>query len=329
VRDKLTTILKIVVSLGLIAFVLWRVKLDKVAAQLASANLWFVLAALALYVLAIVVNGVKWQILLRAQGVRVPIGAVLQFLFTGFFFNNFLPANVGGDVMRGYGLARYTDRTADAAVSVIVDRIVGLIAYMSTAAVAAIVAVNLTGHSALQQVEWVAIVALVLLAGLFAVLLSRRLRALIGRLFTWRFLIRLGPFWARVSAAFDAYRFRYGTLALAFGVALIGIICTTFVNWCLSQAMGGLMPLAAIFLFNPLIALVLMIPISIGGIGVSQTAYPFFFGLAGVPTDHSVAVSLLIYAIAVVASLPGGVFWLRNKGRTYAVESKPATNDTN
>ena len=41
---------------------------------------------------------------------------VLQFLYAGFFFNNFLPANVGGDVMRGYGLARYTDRTADAAV---------------------------------------------------------------------------------------------------------------------------------------------------------------------------------------------------------------------
>ena len=153
--------------------------------------------------LAIVVNGVKWQILLRAQGVRVPFGAVLRFLFTGFFFNNFLPANVGGDVMRGYGLARYTDRTADAAVSVIVDRIVGLIAYMSTAAVAAIVAVNLAGQHALQQVEWVAIVALAALAGLFAMLLSRRLRALITRLFRWRWPCRPG---AALGARFRGVR---------------------------------------------------------------------------------------------------------------------------
>ena len=77
--------------------------------RLASANRWFLLAGLALFVAAIVVNAAKWQVLLRAQGVRIPFGALLEFQFVGFFFNNFLPANVGGDVMRGYGLARYTD----------------------------------------------------------------------------------------------------------------------------------------------------------------------------------------------------------------------------
>jgi hypothetical protein len=309
-RSKLTTLLKIIVSLGLITIALWRVDLAKVAAQLASANLWYVLVAVILYTAAIIINGVKWQILLRAQGVVVPFGPVLQFLYAGFFFNNFLPANVGGDVIRGYGLARYTDRTADAAVSVVVDRIVGLIAYMSTAAVAAIVAVNLTGLVALKRVEWIAFVALAGLAGTFALLLSRRLRGLISRMFAWRLLAPLAPMWARVSDAFNAYRFKYGAVALAFGVALLGIACTSLVNWCLSQSMGGQMTLPVIFLFNPLIALVLMVPISIGGIGVSQTAYPFFYGLAGVPAAHALAVSLLMQAVAIIASLPGGVFWL-------------------
>ncbi len=312
-RAKLTTLLKIIVSVGLITFALARANLGVVAAQLASAKLWLVMAALVLYVAAIIINGLKWQVLLRAQGIVVPFGAMLQFLFVGFFFNNFLPANIGGDVMRGFGLARYTDRTADAAVSVIVDRVVGLTAYLSTAVVAAIVAVNLTGHAELAQMEWIAILALAVLLSGFGLLLSRRLRGLITRLFTWRWLKPLAPLWDRVSEAFNAYRFRYAALALAFGIALLGILCTTLVNWCLSQAMGGYMSLAAIFLFNPLIALVLMIPISIGGIGVSQTAYPFFFGLAGVPADHSLAVSLLIYAVAVVASLPGGVLWLKSQ----------------
>jgi glycosyltransferase 2 family protein len=309
-RDKLLNILKIVVSLSLITIALWRVDLAKVAAQLVSANRWYLLAAVLLYTVAIIINGVKWQILLRAQEVRVPFGPVLQFLYAGFFFNNFLPANIGGDVIRGYGLARYTDRTADAAVSVVVDRIIGLIAYMSTAAVAAVVAVNLTGLIALKRVEWIAFVALAALAGTFAILMSRHLRGLISRLFTWRLLAPLAPMWTHVSDAFNAYRFKYGAIALAFGVALIGIACTSLVNWCLSQSMGGQMSLPMIFLFNPLIALVLMVPISIGGIGVSQTAYPFFYGLAGVPVAHALAVSLLMQAVAIVASLPGGVFWL-------------------
>ena len=311
-RDKLTTLLKLLISLALIALVFSRVDLAHVAAQLRAANLWLCGAGLALYLVAIGVNAVKWRLLLAAQGVTIPFAALLRFQFVGFFFNNFLP-QVGGDVMRGYGLARYTDRTADAAVSVIVDRVIGLITYTSTAAVAAFVTVTFGGHSELRGVEWVAVAALAILAAGFGVLLSRRLRGLIGRLFAWRFLSVLAPAWGRVSDAFNAYRFSYAALARAFGVALVGIVCTTLVNWFLSQAMGGLMSLAAIVLFNPLIALALMIPVSIGGLGVNQTAYPFFYGLAGVPAGHALAVSLLMQAVIILGSLPGGVFWLKGK----------------
>ncbi|MCX7670441.1 MAG: flippase-like domain-containing protein, partial [Anaerolineae bacterium] len=109
-RDKATTFLKVFISLILIVIVFSRVDLAAVAAQLATARPALVAAALLFYLLAIAVNAVKWLVLLRAQGVRVPFGELLQMQFVGFFFNNFLPANVGGDVMRGYTLARYTDR---------------------------------------------------------------------------------------------------------------------------------------------------------------------------------------------------------------------------
>ena len=310
-RDRAITLLKILVSVGLVIWAFSKVDLPQVRRQLASANPWYFVAALLLYEVAILVNGVKWQILLRAQGVQVPFKAVLEFLFIGFFFNNFLPANVGGDLMRGYGLARYTDRSADAAVSVIVDRVVGLMAYMSTAVVAAIVVVNLRGHEELQRLEWVAALALLVLMAGFAALLSRRGRSLLDRLFSSRVLVPLAPTWGRVSSAFNAYRFQYRALVLAFGVALLGILCTTFVNWLLSQSMGGLMPLASIVLINPLIALVLMLPISIGGIGVTQTVYPFLFSLAGVPAYHALAVSLLMQLIVFLGGLPGAVLWLR------------------
>lgn len=311
-RDRLITLAKIVVSLGLIAYVISSVDLAKVGQQLASANVGFLLLAFVVYLTAMTVNAVKWRILLGAQRVNIPFTALLQFQFIGFFFNNFLPATVGGDVMRGYGLARYTDRTADAAVSVVVDRIIGLTAYMVTAAVAAIVAVSVTGHGELQGIEWVAIVAMLGLALILGALFSRRLRALVGRLFSWRWLTPLAPVWNGVSSAFDCYRFRYGALVMAFGVAFLGILCTTLANWFLSLSMGGAMSLPLILLFNPLIALALIVPISIGGLGASQTLYlKLFSGLGGVPEGHAVAVSVLLQVIAILASLPGGVLWLR------------------
>jgi len=315
VRNKLTTLLKIVVSIVLILIVFSRVHLAAVGALLASANPWFVLAAFALYELAITVNAAKWQVLLHAQQVFIPFGPLLEFQFVGFFFNNFLPANVGGDVMRGYELARYTDRTADAAVSVIVDRVIGLLAYMSTAAVAAFILVTFRGRSDLQAVEWVAGMALAVLVAGFSVLLSRRLRGFISRVLNWLPFAPLASIWEKLSDAFSAYRFQYRALVVAFGIALLGIGCTTLVNWCLSQAVGGQMSLPIIMLINPLIALVLMLPISIGGLGLNQAAYPFFYGLAGVTADHAVAVSVLMQAIILIGSLPGGVFWLRGRKR--------------
>lgn len=310
-RSKLLTIAKVLVSLGLIVYVFGHVPLAAVGGQLGTARLAPLLLAFALYLTAMTLNAVKWQVLLRAQAIIIPFRALLRFQFIGFFFNNLPSATVAGDVMRGYGLARYTDRTADAAVSVIVDRIVGLTAYMATAAVAAVIASRVTGRGELAGIEIVAVIALLALAAILAVLLSRRLRGLISRVFAWPPLARLAPLWERTSEAFNCYRFRYAALAVAFGVALLGIGCTTLVNWFVSQSMGGLMPLLYILLFNPLIALVLMIPISIGGLGLSQNAYTSFFGLVGVPAGHALAVSLLMNLIQILASLPGGVLWLQ------------------
>ena len=84
------------------------------------------------------------------------------------------------------------------------------------------------------------------------------------------------------------------------------------------------MSLPVIMLFNPLIALVGMLPISIGGIGVNQAAYPFFYGLAGVPVDHALAVSILMQAIMFLGSLPGGVLWLVGKRQEPAAPEQQA-----
>ena len=55
----------------------------------------------------------------------------------------------------------------------------------------------------------------------------------------------------------------------------------------------------------------LLVPISVGGHGVIQGAYPFFYSLLGVPATQAVAVSVLMSFIIILGSLPGGVLWLR------------------
>ncbi len=313
-RGRAIAGLKIAISLGLIAWAFSRIPLAEVGRQLASARPGYLLAGLAAYVLAILADGAKWHVLLRGQGFVLPRTTVFRFQFIGFFFNNFLPsANLGGDLMRGFGLARLTERPAGAAVSVLLDRIIGFLAYMSSAVVASIIAVNVIGREELRQVRGIAILAVLAIVLGLGLLLNGRARALIARLLRWRRLPALARAWEQVSDALDAYRNRSHALRAAFGIALLGIVCTALVNWFISQAMGGEMALPLIFLLNPLVALALMLPISIGGLGVSQTVYPFFYGMAGVSAEHALAVSLLVQLTQLVASLPGGFFWLRSR----------------
>jgi hypothetical protein len=202
---------------------------------LTTANYGYLLLALGLFVLAVVTNAIKWYILLRAQGIPVPLGALTNYTFVGFFFNNFLPANVGGDVMRGFGLARYTARSAEAAVSVIVDRIIGLMAFMFTVLAAALVAVSIapagqSGGSALAdnltQVEIVAVVGLAVITGVFGVILSQRLRLRLSRVFEFKLLRPLAPLYRRLSEAFGAYRHQFRALLAAFAVGVVTVMLT-------------------------------------------------------------------------------------------------------
>jgi uncharacterized protein (TIRG00374 family) len=325
-RDKLITALKIVVSLGLIAYLLSRVGIDEVveAMRSASTNYLYLLVALAIYFGAIAVGSVKWQILLKAQGIKVPLGNLLSFTFVGLFFGNFLPTNVGGDLVRGYDLARHTLLPAETAVSVVVDRMLGLIAFIFVAVVMALLVVYTEGQVGLWEVAAAAGVALLALSGIFALMLSDRLRRQLRRLFNAPLLSSLAPLYDKLSTALSAYRRSYGALAIGFCISILVLTIGSVVNYLISLALGGGISLLHIFLFTPLITFVLLIPISIGGIGLNQSAYVFFFNLVGVSEQKSLAMSLIMQAIIIISSLPGGILWWRKRSVRRADSPPPA-----
>jgi len=342
-KDKLITAVKAIISLGLMAYLFYRFLSDPhdrdvLLTTLTTANYWYLLVAIGLFVIAVITNAVKWYILLRAQGIPVPLRALTNYTFVGFFFNNFLPANVGGDLMRGFGLARYTERSAEAAVSVIVDRIIGLAAFMFTAVVAAIIAVNIVpqagGDDAVVQnlvlVEIVSLLGMAAIIGGFAVLLSRRLRRLVGRLFEIKFLAPLAPIYHRLSNAFGAYRHQYSALFWAFSVGVVTVLLTGLVDVAILAGLRGDVAPIYIFLFNPMIAILLIIPISIGGLGTGSVLYVYFYGLVGVPEALAFALSLIKQAVIYIGSLPGGVLWLQSRQarRGRQVQEQPGESES-
>jgi uncharacterized protein (TIRG00374 family) len=92
---------------------------------------WLILLVLFIYILRIILNGLRWQGLLRVANIRIPVKDVEKMIFLGFFVSNFLPTTIGGDVVRLLSLFRYTDLRSRGFASVVLDRLVNVIAMLS------------------------------------------------------------------------------------------------------------------------------------------------------------------------------------------------------
>src|SRR5512135_1355186 len=213
-KTILWTASKIGVTIAIIIFLFARIDLAVMARHLARANMLLLLLALALYFLAIGLGALKWQVLVRAQNMNIPLGDLLAYSLVGLFFGNLLPSNVGGDVVRAYGLVRVTDRAEAAAISVLVDRLMGLVAFLGAAVVmAALAAVTLTRGAELEQIE----VATVVVAALFifasTLMFSRRVSQRLKWVFRFSLLAPFLPIAQRVYHALQVYRHSYRALA--------------------------------------------------------------------------------------------------------------------
>ena len=313
-KSLLFNFLKIGVTIAIIVFLFSRVDLAVMAQHLVRANAGLLLVALALYFFAIFLGAVKWQVLVRAQNLDTPLGDLLAYSLVGLFFGNLLPSNVGGDVVRAYGLARISARAEAAAVSVLVDRLMGLVAFLSAAVVmATLAAATLTRGAELEQIEIATVVAAALFLFTTALLFSRRVSQRVKWVFGLGPLKRVQPIAQRVYHALQVYRHSYRALALNFALSACIVIVTTFVWYVVALALGIDASLIYFFLFNPLIAFVLLIPISFNGLGPKEATAVFFFGLIGVSSELALAMSLIFHLLVVLTSLPGGVLWWRER----------------
>lgn len=337
--SRLWSLAKLAIGLALLYFLY--TKLEDPAGlwqQILTANKLLLLAALLCYALAVATSGVKWGILLRAIGIPVRTPRLLAYQWVAEFFNNFLPAQVGGDVMRGYALASDTHRRADAAASVLIDRFLGLFVFMLAAAVASS-AMLFFGrpdgtHFAGDELVSMRIMALgsvAIASALVAVLiamLSRRVKRFAERILRILPLSdKIMPVWQKLAQAFNAYRYAYRALLLSGFGSLLIVLLTSVQIWLIANAIdAGSISLLEVLVINPIIVLLLVaVPLAPGGLGVRQGAFSIMFFLIGAGGDLGYAVGLIQQFVVYLVSVPGGILWMRRGVRQgdIALENVP------
>jgi uncharacterized membrane protein YbhN (UPF0104 family) len=230
------------------------------------------------------------------------------------FFANLPLSMVGADIARGWDLARSTEgKTTEVAVSVLVDRLVGLAAFLLAAVVGLACAVVLLGRSDLMWLLTAIGLALVAFLVGFAMLMSERLRHLVER------ILSLGPLrmglslYQSLSDSVQVYRTHMGALVVALGIGLLTVASTCVVNYLAAVSVGADVPIGWVFILTPLTAFAPFLPSIASGLGWNQGVFIVLYSeLTGlVPPGTALVMSLSMQLIIILASLPGGVLWWR------------------
>jgi uncharacterized protein (TIRG00374 family) len=317
-KDTLSTVIKVAISLGLIAYIFSRntIKNADWGAILADFRLGPWLLALAIYFVAIGFSVVKWQYLLRRLKVDVPYWALYRHNLVGLFFANLPLSMVGGDIARGWDLARNVEgQTAPIAVSVLVDRLVGLAGFLFAAVLGLACAVVLLGQPDLTWLLMTMASILIAYALGFTLLMSQRLRHLVEQVFSLGLLQRFLPLYQRLSDSVQVYRTHVWALGAALGIQLLTVLTTCVVNYLAAVSVGAVVPIEWVFVLTPLTAFAPFLPSIASGLGWNQGVFIVLYSeLTGLmPPASALAMSLAMQIIIMVASLPGGVLWWRKR----------------
>ena len=109
-KPAVILLIKLLVSGGLIAYILTRINIERSLHTLVSAKLSFIVLALVVYLFAQAVSAIRWTVLVRPLGIKTPFRELVSYYMIGMFFNLFAPGTVGGDVSRVYYLVKDQQR---------------------------------------------------------------------------------------------------------------------------------------------------------------------------------------------------------------------------
>lgn len=312
-RKLVAPLLKAAVSVALLWLLLSRVDSARLWTLARNASPAWLAAALGLYSVMVLASAWRWGLLLRAQNVSLPFRRLTSSFLVATFFNNFLPSNIGGDVIRIADTAPAAGSKTLAATVVLIDRAVGLIGLVLMAAIGATARprVGAAAGGLGPEMLWAGF-GLTTMIATPAFLMPEALMRLLQPLRV------VHPEWVderldRLSAALARFRDRPASLAGCFAGALF--VQASLVGFYLAIARSLDIPIgfAELAVIVPISFVVQMLPVSMNGFGVREATFGFYFSRLGLPLESGVLVSLMGAGLTMLFSLTGAAAYVGRK----------------
>jgi uncharacterized protein (TIRG00374 family) len=310
--------LQVLVSGGLLVYLLWRIDVGETAELIASSNAGFLLAALALFLATTWGMAWRWQALLASKGIHEPLAWLTKLYFVSYAVGQVLPTAVGGDAVRIVEHARRRpDAKAEAAAAVLMERVVGAAGTLLVVALGLAIAAG--RYEDVRFVAWVEGFLVLATIVFLALVFSRRTgRHLQERVFPLGRRLRLERPVTSLYLAMHEYRARPGVLLLVLAMTVATQLARVVGIWFCGEAVGIDVSPLVYFVLGPLLFLVQMAPFTLNGLGVREAFFVEFLARFDVPADAAFAAGVLYYAVLLATSIPGGFILLWRSVRPTA-----------
>jgi uncharacterized protein (TIRG00374 family) len=319
-REALLWILKITVSAGLLYLLFTRIDVAKVWTHMREASVAWIVFALAIYFVMLLVSTMRWQILLRTQHVDIPFGTLVNSYLAATFANNFLPSNIGGDVIRIADTARTVGSRTLATAVVLADRGIGVVGLAFIAACGSSLAAqrsDIIGPIG-PALFWLGLAAAVA-AGVLVIARPQRLSTLARPLHIFH-AEWVGRRMATIIDALHKFQKAPGTLVIAFLLSIVVQALLVGFYVAVATALHFSVPIGHMAMLVPVSFLVQMLPLSVNGLGVREGTFVAYLTQIGVSKESAVALSLIGAVLVMAFSMLGVAAYLARR-KSPAVQS--------
>lgn len=312
-KKRIITILRITISIFLLASLVIFADINKIIASLKDFNLKWLPLVFLLITLSTVVSTFKWRILIKAQNISIGFSTLFGYYMSGLFFNNFLPSSIGGDGVRIYLAGKKTDNFSSVASSVVVERVLATVTLALLGIISAIFA---------QSPSRLAVILLVVLfiAGIL-------LTCILITGWIPKFLKNKD---GKIAKAWISFSTSAGELKQHPKELIICLIESTVFQIIVALVIGAVMkglnlnsiPLADLFLITSASSVLAMVPVGLNGYGMREGAYIYLLQPFGYTSSEALTVSVLFALYVSIFSLIGGVNWMVSRPTQNKINTK-------
>jgi len=297
-------IIKTIITLIIFYILFTYIDIEGVVKTIQNANIFYIFIALLAQLASTYLAAYRWRLIMKLLDFKERVSFYVQSYFKGSFFNQLLPSSIGGDAIRIIELGQHGYSKKEAFYGIFVDRVIGLVG---------LVILNLIANLSFYKLfpvwlfQLINVVTISSIAGFVILMNLNRLHFLSS--------FKISDLFYRLSKRLNKLYHSKKTLAVHLGISMIVHIFSILAVYAVALSVDLKLDFDVFLVAIPPIFLLTIIPVSLAGWGVRESAMVGILVLVGAAKSGVLAISILYGLILIISSLPGAYFWTVSKKR--------------